>query len=92
MVTSKSSGTSQRKPRRKRMDLFILNDNKNSFEYVIRTLCRFMPMCNTLQAEQIAIIVDGSGECKVYSGFEPEIYLLYIRFQKAGLTVQIRQH
>jgi ATP-dependent Clp protease adapter protein ClpS len=91
METSKSSGNIRRR-RRKRMNIFILNDDKNSFDYVITTLCRILPMCNSLQAEQIAMIVHNSGECNVYSGFAPEIYLLYAHLQKAGLNTQIREY
>ena len=74
------------------MNIFILNDDRNSFDYVITTLCRILPMCNALQAEQIAMITHNSGECSVYSGFAPEIYLLYAHLQKAGLNAQIREY
>tara|TARA_R110001583_G_scaffold138466_2_gene290076 strand:- start:1533 stop:1772 length:240 start_codon:yes stop_codon:yes gene_type:complete len=74
------------------MQLYLLNDDYNSFEYVIELLTTLLPMCNKLQAEQIAILVDGHGECSIYSGFAPEIYLLYAHFQKVGLTVQIREY
>jgi ATP-dependent Clp protease adapter protein ClpS len=93
MGTSKSSGnTKKRRPRRKRMNLYLLNDNKNSFEYVIESLKSYVPMCNSLRAEQIAMIVHNTGECSIYSGFAPEIYLIYTAFQKSGLLVQIREY
>ena len=74
------------------MQLYLLDDNVNSFEYVIQSLAALLPMCNTLRAEQIAILVDGHGECSIYSGFSPEIYMLYAAFQKLGLDVQIREY
>mgnify|MGYP002624015337 FL=1 len=74
------------------MLLYLLNDNENSFEYVIQSLCSILPLCNTLRAEQIAMIVHNTGECNIYSGFAPEIYLLYAHLQKLGLTVQIREY
>ena len=80
------------KRRRKRMKLYLLDDNENSFQYVIETLRSFIPMCNTLRAEQIAMIVHNTGECSIYSGFAPEIYMIYAMFQKAGLQVQIREY
>ena len=91
METSKSSGK-LRKPRRKRMNLYLLNDDKNSFEYVIESLRQFVPMCNALRAEQIAMIVHNTGECSIYSGFAPEIYMIYTAFQKSGISVQIREY
>jgi len=74
------------------MQLYLLNDDTNSFEYVINVLASTLPMCNTLKAEQMAILVDGSGSCHIYSGFNPEIYLIYARCKKAGLNVQIREY
>ena len=91
MGISKLSGNTKRR-RRKRMKLYLLNDNKNSFEYVINSLTTLIPMCNSLRAEQIAMIVHNTGECSVYSGFAPEIYILYAAFQKSGLNVQIREY
>jgi len=74
------------------MQLYLLDDDKNTFEYVIASLTALLPMCNALQAEQIAMIVHHAGEANIYSGFSPEIYMLYVAFQKAGLTVQIREY
>jgi len=91
METSKSSGK-LRKRRRKRMNLYLLNDDKNSFEYVIESLRIYIPMCNVLRAEQIAMIVHNTGECSIYSGFAPEIYMIYTTMIKAGLIVQIREY
>ena len=91
METSKSSGKSRR-PRRKRMKLYLINDDKNSFDYIIDCLTTFVPMCNSLRAEQIAMIVHNTGECSIYSGFAPEIYMIYTSFQKAGVIVQIREY
>jgi len=91
METSKSSGSIKR-PRRKRMKLYLLNDNENSFEYVMQSLQSFIPMCNSLRAEQIAMIVHNAGECCIFSGFSPDIYVIYTAFQKAGLSVQIREY
>ena len=71
---------------------FIKNDDKNSFDYVMQSLMSFLPMCNILRAEQIAMIVHNTGECSIYSGFAPEIYLIYTAFQKSGLDVEIREY
>jgi len=91
MEISKSNGnTKKRRPRRKRMSLYLMNDDHNSFEYVISTLTRFLPMCNSLRAEQIAQLVHNSGECHIHTAFPPEIYILYAQLQKEGLTVQLK--
>tara|TARA_R110002096_G_scaffold350889_2_gene544063 strand:- start:80 stop:307 length:228 start_codon:yes stop_codon:yes gene_type:complete len=73
------------------MQLYLLNDDENSFEYVIQSLTTSLPMCNILRAEQISVTVDTAGECSIYSGFAPEIYVLYAHLQKGGLSVQIRE-
>ena len=91
MEISKSSGSIKRR-RRKRMYLYLLDDNKNTFDYVIDSLTAFVPMCNSLRAEQIAMIVHNTGECSIYSGFAPEIYMIYTAFMKAGLNVEIREY
>ena len=90
MEISKLFGKSPRR-RRKRMQLYLLNDDYNSFDHVIQSLTTLLPTCNTLRAEQIAVTVDTADECSIYSGFAPEIYLLYAHFQKLGLNVQIRE-
>ena len=74
------------------MSLYLINDDVNSFDYVISVLTSTIPMCNTLRAEQIAMLVHEAGECHIHTGFPPEIYLLYASFQKSGLKVQIRQY
>ena len=91
MEISKSDGNIKKlRPRRKRIHLYLLNDNINAFQYVIEILQMFIPMCNSLHAEQIAHIVHKSGRCDVYSGFAPEIYLIYSNLKKAGLNVELK--
>jgi len=91
MGISKSSGNiKKRRPRRKRMSLHLMNDDVNSFDYVIHVLCKRIPLCNSLRAEQIAMLVHKSGECHIHTGFPPEIYILYAQLQKTGLTVQLK--
>ena len=74
------------------MGLYILNDNVNSFQYVIETLQLYIPMCNSLQDEQIALLIHKAGRCEVYSGFPPEIYLIYSNFKKSGLIVELKNN
>ena len=67
-----------------------MDDNVNSFDFVMYALAKFIPMCNSLRAEQIAILVHESGECHIHTGYPPEIYILYAQLQKAGLTVKLK--
>ena len=91
METS-GSITPLRRRRRKRLELYLLNDDYNSFDYVIDILSLHLPMCNSLQAEQLAMIASNVGEVRMYSGFAPEIYQLYAYLQKAGLDLQLREY
>mgnify|MGYP001960209157 CR=1 FL=1 len=91
MGNSKSTGNiKKRQPRRKRMSLYLMNDDVNSFDNVIYILSNYLPMCNSLRAEQIARLVHKSGECHIHTGFPPEIYILYAQIQKAGLQVKLK--
>ena len=91
MENSKSTGNiKKRRPRRKRMSLYLLNDNENSFDFVIYILQKVLPMCNPLRAEQIAQLVHESGECHIHSGFPPDIYMIYAQLQKQGLQVKLK--
>ena len=91
MGISKSNGNiKKRRQKRQRMSLYLLNDDINSFEYVMHSLMTLLPMCNSLRAEQIARLVHESGECHIHTGFPPEIYILYAQIQKAGLQVKLK--
>ena len=72
------------------MSLYLINDDVNSFDYVIYILSKHLPMCNSLRAEQIAHLVHKSGECHIHTGFPPEIYIMYAQIQKAGLEVKLK--
>jgi len=89
METSGSSGTIRRK-RRKRLYLYLIDDDFNTFENVIYSLQQVLPACNALTAEQFAMIVHNVGEVKLYSGFGNDVYIKYAQLQKLGLNVNIR--
>ena len=72
------------------MSIYVLNDDYNTFDYVIHVLTKSIPMCNTLRAEQIARLVHDSGRCEVYSGFPPNIYVIYGHLSKSGLSVELK--
>jgi len=87
METSGSLGVT---PRRKRIYLYLLDDDYNTMEYVIKSLMIFLPMCNSLRAEQLASIAHNNGECLVHSSLTSTIYVMYAQLQKLGLSVDIR--
>lgn len=69
--------------------LMVLNDNKNSFDWVIQSL---VEVCQhqLLQAEQCAMLVHFKGECDVKSGEFDEILSRYNELKERGLTVEIQ--
>ena len=89
METSGSFGTIRRK-RRKRLYLYLIDDDYNTFENVIYALQNVLPECNVLLAEQFASIVHNAGEAQLYSGFGNDVYIKYAQLQKLGLNVDIR--
>lgn len=74
--------------RRKRITLFLYNDEYNSVEYVIEVLSRFLPKCNKLKAEQLAILAHNQGCIEICSGFSPEIYQIQANLVRVGLIVE----
>tara|TARA_B110000305_G_C18876406_1_gene375507 strand:+ start:167 stop:388 length:222 start_codon:yes stop_codon:yes gene_type:complete len=71
------------------MKLFILNDNSNSFEHVVRCIQRYLNY-PYMQGESIASIVHHSGECCVKES-EDELLVngIYKALVKEGLNLRI---
>ena len=69
---------------------FQCDDDYHSFDNAIEILTSFLPLCNSLRAEQIAQIVHTAGECHIHTGFPPEIYIMYAQLQKSGLTIKLK--
>ena len=75
-------------PRRKRIYLYLYNDDYNAVTYVdhiLRTACNKNPIVSA----QIIRIVEATGKCQIMSGFEPTIFGIYASLAKAGLTVKL---
>lgn len=71
------------------MKLFILNDDVNSFEHVIRCIQRYLNY-PYLQAVSIADIVHNSGRCEIKdSDDEVMIKEIYEGLVKEGLDLRI---
>tara|TARA_R110000751_G_scaffold277916_1_gene379648 strand:+ start:347 stop:598 length:252 start_codon:yes stop_codon:yes gene_type:complete len=74
--------------RRRRIYLYLYNDDYNAVSYVdhiLRVACNKNPIA----AAQIIQIVENVGKCQVMSGFEPMIFNMYAVLAKAGLTVKL---
>jgi len=80
--------TKKKQKRRKRLHVYLLNDNQNSFEYVCKVL---MSMCghNAYQAEQCALLTHNIGKSHVYTGLGVEPILVYEVLLKHGLKVEL---
>ena len=78
------------KQRRKRIYLYLLNDDHNTYAYVIKSLMIVLPTCNSLRAEQLAMISHNNGECLIHNSLNNNIYIMYAHLQKLGLKVDIR--
>lgn len=76
--------------RRKRLHLYLINDDDNTFEHVVETL---MSRCNQnyYQSLQCANIVHSVGQVEIKSGFIPEIFDMYLELSRAGLDVELRK-
>jgi len=75
-------------PRRKRIYLYLYNDDYNAVTYVdhiLRSACNKNPIVST----QIIHVVEATGKCQVMSGFEPTIFNIYAALAKAGLNVKL---
>jgi len=68
--------TKKKQKRRKRLHIYLLNDEQNSFEYVVKVL---MSLCghNYYQAEQCAMITHNTGKSHIYSGLGVHPILIY---------------
>jgi len=84
-----STKKKQKRQRRKRLHLYLLNDDTNSVEYVVNLL---MYLCshNAFQAEQCALITHTVGKCHIYSSLNGmEIIVIYETLLKSGLKVKL---
>tara|TARA_R110000851_G_scaffold333065_1_gene510961 strand:+ start:460 stop:750 length:291 start_codon:yes stop_codon:yes gene_type:complete len=90
METSGSFGAIPKQLRRKRIYLYLLDDDYNTMEYVMKSLMVSLPLCNSLRAEQLAMITHNNGECLIHSSLTSSIYVMYASLQKLGLKVDIR--
>lgn len=69
-------------------ELILLNDEVNTFDYVIDVLIR---VCDhgTIQAEQCAWLTHFKGKCSVRSGKLEDMISLCMSLLDAGLTAEV---
>lgn len=70
-------------------ELYLFNDDVTPMNHVIETLHHNVPLCNKYRAEQMAIIAESAGKCRVYSGGEKEVFMMYSVLIKSGLLVDV---
>lgn len=69
-------------------ELILLNDEVNTFDYVIDVLIRVCEH-DAIQAEQCAWLTHYKGKCSVRSGKLEDMIVLCISLLDAGLTAEV---
>jgi ATP-dependent Clp protease adaptor protein ClpS len=85
--TSNTSIGSSNMPK-KQHQLVLLDDDVNSFEDVINSLCEVLGH-NVFQAEQCATIVHNKGECVVQYGDKEDLEFYQKVLESDGLNVKV---
>tara|TARA_Y100001937_G_C7090070_1_gene317253 strand:- start:526 stop:780 length:255 start_codon:yes stop_codon:yes gene_type:complete len=80
------------KKRRKRITLYLYNDEFNSFDYVTQVLSKYIPNCNIIRAEQLAVLAHNKGCIKICTGFSPEIYQIQANLIRHHLLVETENY
>ena len=69
--------------------ILLFNDEVNTFDYVIDTLCKYCDH-DIVQAEQCAWIVHNNGKCLVKKGSYEELKPICDALNESGLNAQIQ--
>jgi ATP-dependent Clp protease adaptor protein ClpS len=81
--------STKKQPRRKRLHLYLLDDNTNSFEYVINVLVHVCNM-NALQAEQCALLTHSTGKSHIHTSLNGmETIVIYETLLRSGLNIEL---
>ena len=88
MKKSQDSTSKQRSSKVKNKSLFLINDDFNSFDYVVDCLTA---ICDheTIQAEQCALLTHYKGSCEIAMGENADLELLREDLVLYGLNVEI---
>ena len=92
-MTSSSSGTAtvlererstQRYPQAR---VIVLDDDVNTFEHVVESLCKIIPGMNADRAWTLARRIDGEGSAEVWCGPLEQAELYHQQLVSQGLTM-----
>ena len=73
--------------------VIVLNDNRNTFDHVARTLARVVPTVTLEQGFRIADKIHSTGQAIVWSGERERAELYWEQLSDAGLTMApLEQH
>ena len=88
MKKSQDSTSKQKSSKIKDKSLFLINDDFNSFDYVVDCLTA---ICDheTIQAEQCALLTHYKGSCEIAMGENADLELLREDLVLYGLNVEI---
>ena len=88
MKKSQDSTSKQKSSKINNKSLFLINDDFNSFDYVVDCLTA---ICDheTIQAEQCALLTHYKGSCEIAMGENADLELLREDLVLYGLNVEI---
>ncbi len=67
--------------------VIVLNDDFNTFEHVVESLCKVIPGMNSDKAWSLAHQIDGEGSAEVWSGPLEPAELYHQQLSSEGLTM-----
>jgi ATP-dependent Clp protease adaptor protein ClpS len=67
--------------------VIVLNDNRNTFDHVARTLARVVPGVSLEQGYAFADTIHNSGQAIVWTGEREPAELYWQQLEEAGLTM-----
>jgi len=76
-----------KRKRQKIVEIYLVNDDKVSFQHVIESLSSTLPECSVIRAEQIAMITHAKGVCHIYTGKSSVAILLQTMLIARGLQI-----
>ncbi len=67
--------------------VIVKNDDHNTFEHVIATLCRYIPQMTPPKADRLAWQIHMTGQAIVWTGPKETVELYVDQLASAGLTM-----
>jgi len=69
--------------------LYLIDDNINSFKYVVFCLVNIIPEYNVIRAEQVAQLVHYNGRCCITTGNDTDLWEYWLALKSKNLSVEI---